>query len=352
MSLKAGNKLKIALVGCGRISDNHFNAIHTLKSDLELVAVCDANSKAANETSVKYNVKAYSDLDQLLAGEELDLIVLCTPSGIHPHQTIAAAKKKVNIITEKPMATNLEDGKKMVEICRKLNVKLFVVKQNRLSAPIHLLKKAISGNRFKKIHLVNMNIFWTRPQSYYDEGTGWRGTKDLDGGALMNQASHYVDLLDWLFGPISEVHAFTSTSRNIEAEDTASLNLKWKEGTIGSLSVTMLTYPKNLEASITVIGENGTVKIGGTGANKIEEWLFEDIQEYDQSIGSINDPDNKHADSGHTKYYKNVIDVLKNDVKPISDGESGLKSLEIIVGAYLSAENQTVTKLPLNQTKL
>jgi UDP-N-acetyl-2-amino-2-deoxyglucuronate dehydrogenase len=185
------------------------------------------------------------------------------------------------------MATRWEDGVRMVKACDKAGVKLLVVKQNRRNPTLQLLKRAIIEKRFGKIHMVHLNVFWTRSQEYYDQAS-WRGTWEYDGGAFMNQASHYVDLLEWLIGPIDKVQAMMSTTRNIEVEDTGVLNIKWRNGALGSMSVTMLTYPKNLEGSITVLGEKGTVKIGGVAVNDIQHWEFEEPKDYDSEIKSAN----------------------------------------------------------------
>ena len=183
--------------------------------------------------------------------------------------------------------------------------------------------------------MVHLNVFWTRPQEYYDEAE-WRGTLELDGGAFMNQASHYVDLLDWLIGPIDKVQAMMSTSRDIEVEDTGVLNIRWIDGVLGSMSVTMLTYPKNLEGSITVLGEKGTVRIGGVAVNNIEHWEFEDTKTYDEEVKEANYQTTSVYGFGHPLYYKNVVEVLRGNIEPETDGREGLKSLEVLVAAYLS----------------
>jgi len=340
-------KIRVGVVGCGRISQNHFGAIFNFDSDLSLVAVCDTNSAALNETTQKYNVAGYNDLAQMLSAEKLDLIVLCTPSGLHPEQAILAAKYKVNVISEKPMATRYSDGLTMVEECDKAGVRLFVVKQNRHNDTLQLLKRAIADGRFGQIKLVHMNVFWTRPQEYYDQGNGWRGTWEFDGGAFMNQASHYVDLLDWLIGPVDSVQAITSTSRQIEAEDTGVLNIKWRNGAIGSMAVTMLTYPKNLEGSITILGETGTARVGGVAVNDIQIWDFADSRDYDEQIGNANYKTTSVYGFGHPKYYENIVNTLRGSDEPLTDGRAGLKSLEILSAAYLAARDKITVNLPL-----
>ena len=343
------SKINIGVAGCSRISDKHFKAIHSFK-ELELVSICALDKQTLQTHSDKYSVRSYSDLEEMLINEELDLVSICTPSGIHSSQAILCAKYGVNVITEKPMATTWDDGLKMVEACKNSNVKLFVVKQYRQLQTLKLLKQAIEDNRFGRINMVNLNVFWTRPQEYFDQAS-WRGSALMDGGAFMNQASHYVDLLQWLFGPVAEVGAFMSTSLDIETEDTGVLNIKWKNGTLGSMNVTMLTYPKNFEASITVIGDKGTVKIGGTAANEIQHWQFSDLKEYDSLISSVNSQTSKTlADGeGHNMYYKNIIEVFNGNESAETDGEDGLGSLEILVALNLSAKKNSIIKLPLER---
>lgn len=340
-------KIRIAIVGCGRISKNHFGSIEKHSEYLELAAICDINPSTLAEHAEKYHVPAYRDLEEMLTTEKLDLVALCTPSGIHPDQTVLAAKYKVHVMTEKPMATRWQDGVNMVKACDEAGVRLFVVKQNRRNTTLQLLKRAITEKRFGKIHMVHLNVFWTRPQSYYDQGNGWRGTWEFDGGAFMNQASHYVDLLDWLIGPVEKVQAMMSTTRDIEVEDTGVLNIKWRNGTLGSMSVTMLTYPQNLEGSITILGEKGTVRIGGVAVNDIQIWQFDESKDYDQQIQSANYETTSVYGFGHPLYYKNVIDVLRGEAEAETDGREGLKSLELLIAAYLSARDGKTVSLPL-----
>jgi UDP-N-acetyl-2-amino-2-deoxyglucuronate dehydrogenase len=274
---------------------------------------------------------------------DVDIVTLCTPSGLHAQQTLQLAASGKHIITEKPMALHVSDGIKMIEACDAANVKLFVVKQNRYHPTLQLLKHAITKNRFGKIYLINLNVFWTRPQSYYDQAN-WRGTLEMDGGAFMNQASHYVDLLDWLFGPIQSVHAMMGTlARDIAVEDTGILNLRWHSGTLGSMNVTMLTYPKNYEASLTVLGERGTVKIGGMAVNEIQTWEFSERLPEDDKIDEVNYATKTNL-SSHVPYYKNVIEVLRGNAEPMVDGREGLKSLKILTSAYESAKSNEVIK--------
>jgi len=196
--------------------------------------------------------------------------------------------------------------------------------------------------------MVNVNVFWTRPQAYYDSAA-WRGTWEFDGGAFMNQASHYVDLLDWMIGPIESVQAYTATlARDIEVEDTGVANIRWRSGTLGSVAVTMLTYPKNLEGSITVIGETGTVRVGGVAVNEIQQWQFADRHPDDERIRQASYETTSVYGFGHPLYYDNVIKVLRGEAAPDTDGREGLKSLEVLIAIYLSARDGRRVPLPLD----
>ncbi|RMH91077.1 MAG: gfo/Idh/MocA family oxidoreductase, partial [Calditrichaeota bacterium] len=277
-------KIRIGLVGCGRISRNHFRAIEHHTDNMELAAICEIDPERLQEHVDRYKVPGYQRLEDMLTSESLDLVAICTPSGLHPEQVIECAQAGVHVMTEKPMATRWWDGLRMVRACDEARVRLFVVKQNRSNPTLQMLKRAVEEGRFGRIYMVHINVFWTRPQEYYDSAK-WRGTWELDGGAFMNQASHYVDLLDWLIGPVASVHAMTGTlARNIEVEDTGVMNIRWRNGALGSMAVTMLTYPKNFEGSITIIGERGTVRVGGVAVNEIQHWEFADEREYDAQV--------------------------------------------------------------------
>lgn len=256
-----GRKVRFALVGCGRISERHLEAFREHAERVALVGLCDTDPQALRMACEKTGAPGYPSLEALLQQADADVVTLTTPSGLHALQGVQVARSGRHVVTEKPMATRWEDGKRLVKACDEAGVRLFVVKQNRCNPTIRLLKRAIERHRFGRIYMVNVNVFWTRPQAYYDSAK-WRGTWEFDGGAFMNQASHYVDLLDWLIGPVESVQAFTATlARNIEVEDTGVMSIKWRSGALGSMSVTMLTYPKNFEGSITIIGERGTVRI-------------------------------------------------------------------------------------------
>ena len=340
-------RIKIGLAGCGRISENHFESFKALSGECRLTAVCDCVKERADAAAEKNKCESFCDFDKMLKNAECDVIALATPSGLHPELGVKAARSGRHVVSEKPMAVTLKGADELISECDKAGVKLFVVKQNRLNPTMQLLKKAVDKGRFGKIYTAHVNVFWQRPQSYYDMAP-WRGTTIMDGGAFMNQASHYVDSLYWLLGDVSEISAMTATmARKIETEDTGSAVFKFKSGAIGSMNVTMLTYPKNLEGSITVIGEKGTVKVGGVAINNIQHWEFAEYDDDDGFIEKCNyNPPNVYG-YGHIPYYKNVFACLRGEQAPETDGKSGRKSLELILAIYKSAAEKKAIKLPL-----
>jgi len=342
-----GRKIRVAVVGCGRIAEKHFEAIKAHDKDLLLVGVCDTDSDKLEKYTGLLGVPGYADIRLMLKEVDIDLVILCTPSGLHSAQAQRCAHEGCHVMTEKPMATRWQDGVEMVRACDESGVRLFVVKQNRHNSTLKLLKKTIREGRFGKLFLVQINVFWTRPQAYYDSAD-WRGTWEFDGGALMNQASHYIDLLDWLIGPVESVQAMTGTlDREIEVEDTAVMNVRWRSGALGSVAVTMLTYPKNLEGSITIIGEKGTVKLGGVAVNEIQHWDFADVHPDDESVAQASYETSSVYGFGHPAYYANVIEALRGKAAPETDGREGLHSLELLIAAYLSARDGGKLSLPL-----
>jgi UDP-N-acetyl-2-amino-2-deoxyglucuronate dehydrogenase len=340
-------KIRIALVGCGRIAHKHFEAIAAHRDRVDLVAVCDTDATALSEAVKRTGARGFESLEELLVASDADVVVLCTPSGLHPAQTIQLAAAGRHVITEKPMATRWLDGKRMVEACDAADVRLFVVKQNRRNATLQMLKRAVEQKRFGRIYMVNVNVFWSRPQEYYHSAK-WRGTWEFDGGALMNQASHYVDLIDWLIGPVESVQAYTATlARDIQVEDSAVVGIRWRSGALGSMNVTMLAYPKNYEGSITVLGEKGTVRIGGVAVNEIQHWQFAEPLDEDAQIQEASYKTTSVYGFGHPLYYDNVIRTLRGECEAETDGREGLRSLEVIIATYLSARDGRRVALPL-----
>lgn len=341
-------KIRFALAGCGRIAANHFAAITKHADRAELVDVCDTDPAALAKAVAQTGVAGHPSFSELLEKSDADIVVLATPSGLHPEQAIETAQSRRHVMTEKPMATRWQDGIRMVKACDEAAVRLFVVKQNRRNATLQLLKRAVQKRRFGRIYMVNINVFWTRPQEYYDSAA-WRGTWEFDGGAFMNQASHYVDLLDWLIGPIESIQAYTATlARNIEVEDTGVMSVRWRSGALGSMNVTMLAYPKNLEGSITILGEHGTVRIGGVAVNEIQHWQFAELDEDDEKVKIASYETTSVYGFGHPLYYDNVIRVLRGEAEAETDGREGLKSLETLIATYLSARDGRRVSLPLD----
>lgn len=343
-----GRKIRMALVGCGRIAANHFGSMEQFSDQIDIVDVCDVDHAALEKAVQRTGAKGHASLTEMLKTTTADIVVLTTPSGLHPEQTIQIAESGRHVMTEKPMATRWHDGLRMVKACDDAGVRLFVVKQNRRNATLQLLKQAVEQKRFGRIYMVNINVFWTRPQEYYDSAK-WRGTWEFDGGAFMNQASHYVDLLDWLIGPIESMQAYTATmERDIEVEDSGVLSIRWRSGALGSMNVTMLTYPKNLEGSITILGEKGTVRVGGVAVNEIQHWDFAEKRPEDENIIAANYETTSVYGFGHPLYYDNVIKVLRGQAEPETDGREGLKSLEVLIAAYLAARDGKRVSLPLD----
>ncbi|HMA23069.1 MAG TPA: Gfo/Idh/MocA family oxidoreductase, partial [Gemmatimonadaceae bacterium] len=333
--MTSAKTFRIGLVGCGRISKNHFDAIRKVDG-LSLAAVCDTDAERARRAGEEQGVPAYRTLDDMLRASDdeapFDVVVVCTPSGLHSAHGSAAARAGKHVVPEKPMAISLTQADELVHACDEAGVQLFVVKQNRLNPPVQLLKRAVDKGRFGRIYMANVTVRWQRPQEYYD-AEPWRGTWEFDGGAIMNQASHYVDLMQWLVGPVESVLAKTATqARRIEAEDSGVGLVKFRSGALGVIEVNVLTYPRNLEGSITVLGEKGSVKIGGTAVNRVETWLFADYDDDDKLVDSANtNPPNVYG-YGHEGYYRNVLSVLRGEAKPETDGRAGRKSLELILG--------------------
>ena len=337
---------RISLVGCGRISRNHVEAISRIDG-LEIVAASDESPDRAKEIAELLGIPWFTSYEKMLAEVESDVVSICTPSSLHPVQGVLAARSGRHVVTEKPMAISLKGADELVQACDTNRVHLFVVKQNRLNEPVKMLKQAVETGRFGRLYMASCTVFWARPQDYYDQAP-WRGTWEFDGGAFMNQASHYVDLIQWLMGPVESVMAKTATlARRIETEDSGVAVLRFRSGALGVIEVTMLTYPRNMEGSITLLGEKGTAKIGGTAVNKVEHWEFADVGADDERIRLMtSNPPNVYG-YGHEGYYRNVLAVLRGEAKPETDGRAGRKSLELILGIYESAKTGKDVPLPL-----
>jgi UDP-N-acetyl-2-amino-2-deoxyglucuronate dehydrogenase len=334
------------VVGCGRISRSHFEALVRVPG-LSLSAVCDTDVERARAAGEEHDVPWFRTIEELLTRAPCEVVAIATPSGLHPDQGMLAAAAGKHVIVEKPMAITLSAADDLVRACDNAGVHLFVVKQNRLNATVQLLRRAVDKGRFGRIYMANCTVRWSRPQSYYEQAP-WRGTWEFDGGAFMNQASHYVDLMQWLVGPVESVVAKTATlARRIETEDSGIAVLKFRSGALGCIEVTMLTYPRNLEGSITILGETGTVKIGGTAVNRIDHWMFAAYDDDDKLVDAVNTTPPTVYGFGHEAYYRNVLAVLRGEATPDTDGRAGRKSLELILGIYESAKTGREVPLPL-----
>lgn len=340
------SKLKFGLVGCGRIARKHYEALTALEG-AELAAVCDIDIERARSVGEKTGRPYYSSYDEMLSKENIDVISILTPSGLHAQHTIDIVKKyNKHIVCEKPMALTLKDADRMIRICTKINAKLFVVKQNRYNLPVIKLREAMEEGRFGKLVLGTVRVRWSRDQKYYDNDS-WRGKWSLDGGVFANQASHHIDLLEWMMGTPVSVSAMTATRLvNIEVEDTGIANIRFENGALGVIEATTATRPKDLEGSISILGEKGVVEIGGFAMNEIKVWQFADKRPSDSEVMEKyrENPPNVYG-FGHVRYLEAVINSITNDSKAMVDGAEGRKSLELITAFYESAETGKVIKV-------
>ena len=334
--------LRFALVGCGRISKRHSELLgeNQIKG-AGLVAVCDKVLSKAEAISSKYGVPAYSCYHEMMQSEKVDVVVILTESGVHAANTIDLAKYGAHIVVEKPMALTLADADAMIEACDRHGVKLFVVKQNRFNVPVAQLRNALERGRFGKLIMGTVRVRWCRPQAYYDQDP-WRGTWAYDGGVLTNQASHHVDLLEWMMGDVESVFAKSKQAlADIEAEDTAVVMLKFKNGALGLIEATTAIRPKDLEGSISVLGETGSVEIGGFAVNEMKTWNFSEMTDEDESViekYSVNPP-NVYG-FGHKSYYQDIVNSILEKTNHKVDGLEGKKSVEIISAIYESMETK------------
>lgn len=333
--------LGFALVGCGRIARRHAALLGESQiPGARLVAVCDIVPERAQELSEAYRVPAFNDAEDMLMqmADSIDAVSILTPSGLHAEHVCALAPIGKHIVVEKPMALTLHDADEMIRTCDQHGVKLFVVKQNRLNVPVQQLRMAVEGGRFGKLVLGTTRVRWCRRQDYYDQDA-WRGTWRFDGGVLANQASHHVDLLEWMMGDVQSVFAKTTRALvDIEAEDTAVAVLKFQNGALGVIEATTATRPDDLEGSLSILGERGTVEIGGFAVNEIRTWQFEEAEEVDEKIDeySVNPP-NVYG-FGHKAYYQHVVRCVREGLPQLVDGLEGRRSLELICAIYESAE--------------
>jgi UDP-N-acetyl-2-amino-2-deoxyglucuronate dehydrogenase len=332
--------LRFAILGCGRIAKRHAELLGTGQIDgARLVAACDRVPEHVDAISKQYGVAAFYSLDDLLEQPGIDVVSVLTPSGMHPQHAIAVANSGRHVVVEKPMALRLQDADAMIRACDEAGVMLFVVKQNRFNVPVTKAREALDAGRFGRLVLGTVRVRWCRDQSYYDTDD-WRGTWRFDGGVLANQASHHIDMLEWFMGDVDSVHARAMTALvRIEAEDTAVATLKFSNGALGIIEATTATRPKDMEGSLSVLGEKGAVEIAGFAVNKIRTWQFAPKMATDDEVVerfSVNPP-NVYG-YGHMAYYQHVVDCLDNGRAALVDGLEGRRSLELISALYESIE--------------
>jgi len=326
-------KPRFAIIGCGRIAKRHAEQI--VKQGF-LAAVCDIIPEKADEMAELYNTRAYYSIEEMLAATgRPDVVSICTPNGLHAIHSIKALEAGCHVLCEKPLCISVEDGKKMITAAGKAGKKLFVVKQNRYNPPVIFLKELIVSGKLGKVYSFQVNCFWNRPNEYY---TGWKGTKDLDGGTAFTQFSHFIDLLYWLLGDVTTVKTMTKNFAHpsIAFEDTGVVLFEMQSGAIGSLNYTVNSFNKNMEGSITVFAENGTVKVGGQYLNELEYCSVAGVENPELPKGN---PANGYgfyqgSMSNHDKVYENLIKALQDDQHEFASAAEGLKTVEIIERIY------------------
>jgi UDP-N-acetyl-2-amino-2-deoxyglucuronate dehydrogenase len=331
--------MNFAIVGCGHIAKKHAEAIERIE-EANLVAVCDKVPQAMDEYVKKYGAKPYENLTEMLSDPSIDVVNICTPSGLHAPIAIEAAKAKKHVIVEKPIALTLEDADLIINTCKENNVKLAVVHPNRFRPVVQELKKLMDEGRFGKISHANATVRWNRNQAYYDQAP-WRGTKTFDGGVLMNQAIHNIDLLIWLMGDVEEVYSMSATRlRNIEAEDVSTGVVRFKNGSLGVVEAATTIYPKNLEESLSIFGETGTAIIGGTTATQFNHLVIESLNDEETNAIIEKVKANPLGKPGHQCIIEDMIQAIQEDREPIVSGEDGKRALQLVLAFYESAEKK------------
>ena len=345
--------MKYALIGCGRIATNHVTA--AVNNNLEIVAVCDVVPEKMEAILEKHNladdksIKRYTDYKKMLEENDLELVSIATESGKHAAIALDAIDAGVNVIIEKPMAMNMADAEEIIKRAAEKHVKVSACHQNRFNVAIQEVRKAIEGNRFGKLSHASINVRWNRNKGYYDQAP-WRGTWEEDGGCLMNQCIHGIDLLRWMMGDeVVEVYGATRQQFHdyLEAEDVGVAVVKFKNGAIGTIEGTTNVYPQNLEETLYLFGENGTVKVGGKSTNTIDVWDFKDETAEDQKNKGLEEETSNVYGNGHTSLFADVIEAIKEDRTPYVDGVAGRNAPEMVLAIYKSQKEGAPVRLPL-----
>lgn len=331
--------LNFGIVGCGRIASRHADAIWA-RGDTRLVAVCDVSEQRAARMASQYGCEAYTDYDRMLSRPDLDVVCVCTPSGLHAANGIQAARAGKHVVVEKPMALTMEDAYALEKACRDSGVKLTVVLQNRYNSAMRRLREAVDAGKLGRLLLATVTVRWYRPQEYYS-GDNWHGTWAMDGGALMNQAIHHIDALQWMMGDVESVFAYTATlAHQMEAEDTGVGVVRFKSGSLGSIEGSTITYPANIEGSLAVFGQRGSVKIGGNSLDRIAFWKVEGEVEHEQEIlrrQELDPPPSRYL--SHSWVLDDMVRAIREDGQPATNGVEGRKSLALVLALYQSARD-------------
>ncbi|MBK5253004.1 MAG: Gfo/Idh/MocA family oxidoreductase [Peptostreptococcaceae bacterium] len=346
--------MKYAIIGCGRIATNHITA--ALNNELEIIALCDVLPKKIEDIIAKNdirddNIKKYTDYKKMISENDIELISIATESGIHAEIALYCIDNGINVIIEKPMAMSMEDANEIIKRSEINNVKVSACHQNRFNVAVQELRKAIEENRFGKLSHGSIHVRWNRNEGYYKQAP-WRGTWAQDGGCLMNQCIHGIDLLRWMFGDeVEEVYGSTRQHFHdyLEAEDIGMAVVKFKNGAIATIEGTTNVYPSNLEETLYVFGENGTVKIGGKSTNNIDVWSFKDETAEDINNKELAEETSNIYGNGHTLLFKDMMEAINEDRKPYVDAVAGKNALEIILAIYKSQKEGKPVKLPLNK---
>ena len=335
--MKHDQKIRFALIGCGAIANKHMIAINRI-DNAEIVGAYDIDSHAVQAFGEKNSIPAFTNVEEMIKKTGPDVLNILTPSGAHAENVLELMHFNKHFVVEKPLALRLDQIDRIIEQCDTRGIKIFVVQQNRFNPPIQKLKEALGKDRFGKLILGTIRVRWCRPQAYYDQKS-WRGTWANDGGVFTNQASHHIDMLIWLMGEVESVMAKTATRLvNIEAEDTGTAILKFKNGALGILEATTATRPKDLEGSISILGEKGSVEVGGFFMNELKTWNFEGADEMDVEVWDKFSKVPSEPAWNHSQFFKNVLDSLINGKRGLIDGLEGRKSVELINAIYESAE--------------
>lgn len=345
--------MRYALIGCGRIATNHVKAV--LNNKLEFTAVCDKEEEQMGKLLAKHglkgdaSIKRYTDYKKMIEENNLDLIAIATESGIHAEIALYCIDHGINCIIEKPIAMSIKDADEIVRRSQEKGIKVSACHQNRFNVAVQEMRKALEAGRFGKLSHGSIHVRWNRNEDYYTQAL-WRGKWASDGGALMNQCIHGIDLLRWMMGDeAEEVYGQTRQQFHdyLEAEDVGMAMVKFKNGTIATIEGTTNVYPKNLEETLYLFGEKGTVKLGGTSTNNIDVWQFADETEVDNENKGLTEATSNVYGNGHTSLYADVIDAIKKDRKPYVDAVAGRNALELVLAVYKSQKEGTPVKLPL-----